>query len=167
VLSGLLAAPPQVRAGLQVLHSAGPDAERCREAWHAAGVRAFTAPFVRDMAAAYGTADLAVSRAGAVTCAELLATGTPSVLVPYPHHADRQQFENARPLVEAGAALLVEEQDLTPERFRDTVLALLGDPARRAEMQEAAALAARGHASSGGAAEIADDLVRSFGEGRG
>jgi UDP-N-acetylglucosamine--N-acetylmuramyl-(pentapeptide) pyrophosphoryl-undecaprenol N-acetylglucosamine transferase len=60
--------------------------------------------------------------------------GAPAVLVPYPHHADRQQFRNAEPLVARGGALVIEEQALTPAAVRDVLLPLLFDAPRLAEM---------------------------------
>jgi len=112
-------------------------------------------PFVADMGAAYGTADLVLCRAGANTCAELRATHTPAVLVPYPHHADRQQFENAAPLVEAGAAVLVEQAALSPEAVAREVLARLEAPDALATMRTALPAA-----PIDAATETAADLVR-------
>jgi UDP-N-acetylglucosamine--N-acetylmuramyl-(pentapeptide) pyrophosphoryl-undecaprenol N-acetylglucosamine transferase len=69
--------------------------------------------FIEDMAAAYSIADIAVCRAGGSTVAELANTGTPSVLVPFPHHADHHQEANGGPLVEAGAAFMTGRDDPT------------------------------------------------------
>ena len=73
-------------------------------------------PFVHDMASAWALADVAVCRAGAGTVAELASTGTPSVLVPYPHHADRHQAHNGQRLVDAGAAFMVPADDPSGRR---------------------------------------------------
>ena len=108
-----------------------------------------------EMGAAYRIADLVVARAGALTCAELAATGRPAVLVPYPHHADRQQYVNARALEAAGGALVIEEKDLTPAVVRERVIELLLDADRRARMS--AALRAQ---PVDGASRIAADLAR-------
>ena len=70
-------------------------------------------PFIDDMAAAYTWADLVLCRAGASTVNELAAARLPAVLVPYPHHRDRQQLHNARWLCAAGAARLLEQSRLT------------------------------------------------------
>jgi UDP-N-acetylglucosamine--N-acetylmuramyl-(pentapeptide) pyrophosphoryl-undecaprenol N-acetylglucosamine transferase len=121
---------------IQVLHSTGNQSEGIARLYAEAGLAAEVVPFVRAVGTAYRTADLVVSRAGAMTCAELAALGVPAVLVPYPHHADRQQFKNARPLVERGGALLLEEAALTPEAVRREVLGLLEDAPRRAAMAE-------------------------------
>jgi UDP-N-acetylglucosamine--N-acetylmuramyl-(pentapeptide) pyrophosphoryl-undecaprenol N-acetylglucosamine transferase len=67
--------------------------------------------FVQDMAAVYSASDLAVCRAGGATVAELACTGTPAVLVPYPHHADHHQEANGKRLVDVGGALMVGRED--------------------------------------------------------
>jgi UDP-N-acetylglucosamine--N-acetylmuramyl-(pentapeptide) pyrophosphoryl-undecaprenol N-acetylglucosamine transferase len=128
---------------IQVLHSVGLAGEGVAEAYRAVGLAHRVVPFVREIGTAYRTADLVVSRAGALTCAELESTGTPAVLVPYPHHADRQQFKNAEPLAARGGALLLEEQALTPAAVREVVLRLLNDPPRLAEMSRRMASGAR------------------------
>lgn len=102
-------------------------------------------PFVHDMGAAWAIADVALCRAGAGTVAELAATGTPAVLVPYPHHADRHQAVNARPLVDAGAAYLVPASDPVGRRTAVPLLARCLD--RLDEMGAAARRSARPEAS--------------------
>ena len=74
-------------------------------------------PFIEDMAEAYAWADLVICRAGALTIAELCAVGVPALLVPYPAAVDDHQTANARPLAEAGAALIIAESELTPARL--------------------------------------------------
>ncbi len=76
-------------------------------------------PFIEDMAAVYAWADLVVCRAGALTVAELCAAGLPAVFVPYPAAVDDHQTANARPMSEAGAAVIVQEADLTPAMLAD------------------------------------------------
>ncbi len=89
-----------------------------------------------DMAAALAAADLAVSRAGAATLGEYPAVGLPAVLVPLPI-AGGHQAENARILVRAGAAVMVDDAALDGDRLTCEVLALLDDPTRRRAMAEA------------------------------
>ncbi len=72
-------------------------------------------PFIEDMAEAYAWADLVVCRAGALTVAELCAVGLPAVFVPYPSAVDDHQTANARPMADAGAAVIIQESELTPE----------------------------------------------------
>ena len=99
-----------------VVHQAGArhiDALRARYA--AAGVAAEAAAFIDDMAREYAEADLVICRAGATTVAELAAAGVASILVPFPFAVDDHQTTNARYLADAGAAVLVQQRDLTPE----------------------------------------------------
>ncbi len=72
-------------------------------------------PFIDDMAAAYAWADLVVCRAGALTVAEICAVGLPALFVPYPGAVDDHQTANARPLADAGAAVIIDESMLSAE----------------------------------------------------
>ncbi len=74
-------------------------------------------PFIDDMAAAYAWADLAVCRAGAMTVAELQAAGVGAIFVPFPMATDDHQTKNAEVMVRNGAAQVIQERDLTPERL--------------------------------------------------
>ncbi len=146
---------PSWASRFQILHSVGRSGQGVVESYRRLGVRHHVTDYIEAMGDAYRVADLVVCRAGAQTCAELEAAGIPAVLVPYPHHADRQQYENARPLVARGAALLVEEEDLDAAAVEEQILPLLADEKRRAAM----ALHAESDRSDG-ARQIADDLVR-------
>jgi len=109
----LLAALPgliRARPSWQVLHLTGEgEAERVRRAHERAGRDARVLAFLDDMPAALGAADVAVSRAGASSLAELAAARLPSVLVPYPLAADDHQRHNARGFEAAGGAVMVEQ----------------------------------------------------------
>jgi UDP-N-acetylglucosamine--N-acetylmuramyl-(pentapeptide) pyrophosphoryl-undecaprenol N-acetylglucosamine transferase len=96
--------------------------------------------FIDDMAAAYAEADLVISRAGAMTVAELAAAGVASVLVPYPYAVDDHQTHNARFLSARGAALCLPQAELTPERLAG-LLATLDRSALLAMAERAHALA--------------------------
>ncbi|MGB5624842.1 MAG: glycosyltransferase, partial [Woeseiaceae bacterium] len=74
-------------------------------------------PFIDDMAEAYAWADLVVCRAGALTVAELCAAGLPALFVPYPAAVDDHQTANAGPMTKAGAAAIIQESELSPERL--------------------------------------------------
>ena len=74
-------------------------------------------PFIEDMAAAYAWADLVICRSGALTIAELSAVGVASILVPFPYAVDDHQTANAHYLSHQGAALLIQEQDLTSDKL--------------------------------------------------
>jgi UDP-N-acetylglucosamine--N-acetylmuramyl-(pentapeptide) pyrophosphoryl-undecaprenol N-acetylglucosamine transferase len=120
-----------------VTHQSGArHGAELKAAYAAAGVQASTPAFIEDMAAAYRGADLVVCRAGAITVAELAAAGVPGILVPFPHAVDDHQTKNARFLSDAGAAVLLPQGELAPERLA----ALLGgfDRARLAVMAERA-----------------------------
>jgi len=108
--------------------------------------------FIDNIAEAFSRADLIICRAGAATVAELAAAGKASILVPYPSATDQHQLQNARALERAGAACVIEQKDLTPERLVDCVMDLLGDPGKLALMERQAKSLARPQA----AARIAD-----------
>ncbi|MHC4845603.1 MAG: UDP-N-acetylglucosamine--N-acetylmuramyl-(pentapeptide) pyrophosphoryl-undecaprenol N-acetylglucosamine transferase [Planctomycetota bacterium] len=116
--------------------------------------------FLDDMSAAYSVADVAVCRSGGCTVSELALTGTPSVLIPYPHHADRHQEANAERLVAAGGACIVERDDPTGRRTAADLLA--GSLDRLDEM----AAAARTVAQPGAAAAVADVVLAAMEESR-
>jgi UDP-N-acetylglucosamine--N-acetylmuramyl-(pentapeptide) pyrophosphoryl-undecaprenol N-acetylglucosamine transferase len=101
-----------------VVHQAGEKhIEALRAAYAAAEVDANAVAFIEDMAGAYAWADVVICRAGALTIAELAAAGVASILVPFPHAVDDHQTANARFLARAGAAMLLPQSELTPERL--------------------------------------------------
>jgi len=104
----------------------------------------------------YSAADVVVSRAGGSTVAELAAAGVPAVLVPLPGAPDDHQTANGMALVRAGAAVLVPDAELTPERLAAELEALLADPDRLAAMAEAG----RGGAHPDAADRVADLVER-------
>lgn len=127
-------------AGVAVLHVAGPaqaDAVRADLGPQAPATHVVLA-YVDRMELAYAAADLAVCRAGAMTCAELAAVGLPAVYVPLPH-GNGEQALNARPLVDAGGGVLVADSDFDAGCVRSLLLPLLADPARLTDMGVAAA----------------------------
>jgi len=98
-------------------------------------VRYRVVPFVTDaLPDLYAAVGLVVSRAGAGTVTELCALGLPAVLIPLPGARGDEQTANARILAEAGAAILVPERDLAPDRLAAVVRELLGDPTRLKDM---------------------------------
>lgn len=136
-----LSREPSAFAGWQVLHlTGGGDPRPLREAYAAAGVLSKVEPFLHPMGLAWGSASLAISRAGANSVAEVHANAVPSVLVPYPFHRDRHQWLNAAPLVELGGAVVVEDR-IEPEANLATIAAaadrLLQDAAKRLAMANA------------------------------
>ena len=100
----------------QVVHQSGEKhIEGLRAFYAKAGVDGELLPFIEDMAAAYGKADLVICRAGALTIAELAAAGVASVLVPFPHAVDDHQTGNALFLSNVGAAVLLPQTELNPD----------------------------------------------------
>ncbi|WP_049784900.1 UDP-N-acetylglucosamine--N-acetylmuramyl-(pentapeptide) pyrophosphoryl-undecaprenol N-acetylglucosamine transferase [Anaerolinea thermophila] len=97
--------------------------------------RYFAAPYLHEMGAALACADLVISRAGASTLGEYPLFGLPAILVPYPY-AWRYQKVNAMYLVEQGAAVMIENQNLA-EQLVPTVLRLIGSPEKLAAMRKA------------------------------
>jgi UDP-N-acetylglucosamine--N-acetylmuramyl-(pentapeptide) pyrophosphoryl-undecaprenol N-acetylglucosamine transferase len=100
-------------------------------------------PFIKDMARAYARATLVVCRAGATTLAELTACGRPSILVPYPYAAAGHQSGNARAMAAKGAAMMMEESDVTPERLAKLIGGLIQDRSSLVSMAAAAKRLAR------------------------
>ncbi|MES2405872.1 MAG: undecaprenyldiphospho-muramoylpentapeptide beta-N-acetylglucosaminyltransferase [Pseudomonadota bacterium] len=124
-----------------VIHQSGTrHADGLRANYAVAGVVADVRDYIADMAEVYAWCDLAVTRAGALTIAELAAAGVPAVLVPYPHAVDDHQTTNARFLSEAGAALLMPQDELTPDSLA-AILRSLNREKLLAMAQHARALA--------------------------
>ena len=107
---------------------------------------------------AYAAADVAMCRAGAMTCAELTAVGLPAVYVPLPHGNGEQRL-NAEPGVAGGGGMLVEDAELSPEWIRAHVLPVRSDADRVAQMSEAASLLGRRDADVA-LARMVVDVVR-------
>ncbi len=99
-----------------VTHQSGAKhVDALRANYVRAGVDASAIAFIDDMAQAYAAADLVICRAGATTVAELAAAGVAAILVPFPFAVDDHQTTNARYLADAGAGVLLQQRDLTPE----------------------------------------------------
>jgi UDP-N-acetylglucosamine--N-acetylmuramyl-(pentapeptide) pyrophosphoryl-undecaprenol N-acetylglucosamine transferase len=156
LMPALLCAVP----GLTVLHQCGArHAAVTEEAYQASGAapsRWQVQPFLDDMAAEFARAHLILSRSGATTVAEEAAAGKPALLVPFAASTDDHQRLNAESMVDAGAALMLEEKDLEiPEHLLAALTGLLNDPARLSAMSAAA----RTQAHPGAAERIADRLA--------
>lgn len=138
IAASLLAAVP----GLTILHQAGArHAESTLAAYRASEAPAGrweVYAFLDDMPRRFEAADLVLARSGASTVAELAASGKPSLLVPFPQAADDHQRKNAEVLADAGAATVLLERDLTPERLQDTVMLMLRDREGLTRMSEQA-----------------------------
>jgi UDP-N-acetylglucosamine--N-acetylmuramyl-(pentapeptide) pyrophosphoryl-undecaprenol N-acetylglucosamine transferase len=145
----------------EVLHQTGRNGHADTvAAYQSRGIEADVRPFIDDMAGAYGWADLAVCRSGALTVAELEAAGVPAVLVPFPAAVDDHQTRNAEHVVRGGAAVLLPESQLTPLSLAAALRELLeaGRP-RLTQM----AMAARGMAITDADERLADACVAAAG----
>ncbi|MER3446416.1 MAG: undecaprenyldiphospho-muramoylpentapeptide beta-N-acetylglucosaminyltransferase [Candidatus Dadabacteria bacterium] len=121
------------RKDISLIHQTGyDDLNDVRKAYEWYGIRAEVFSFIEDIGSVYRHSDLVIGRAGAGTIAEITALGMPSILVPYPFSAYNHQFENAKSLERAGAAVVIEDKDAVPERFAE----VLSDLLRREKLKE-------------------------------
>ncbi|HEY5673021.1 MAG TPA: undecaprenyldiphospho-muramoylpentapeptide beta-N-acetylglucosaminyltransferase [Malonomonas sp.] len=122
----------------ELLHQTGEaDFAEVQQAYVAAGFDPQqVVPFIDDMAAAYADSKLIVCRAGATTLAELSVCGRPAVLIPFPFATGDHQTANARVLADAGAACLLPQSELTPQRLAVTVVDLFNDQSRLQRMAD-------------------------------
>ncbi len=133
----LAALPILATAGvrMQAIHLAGPaDGERLRAAYEQYGVPAKVFGFLADMPLAYSACDLALTRAGGTSIAELTALGIPAIFVPYPHAMDNHQFHNASVLEQHHAAVVLEQATISPHALAHRLAELLGSRERLADM---------------------------------
>lgn len=141
--------------GAKAINEAVPQAlallpsDKKPEVWHQTGkahlaqaqqsyldnkIEANVVPFIDDMAKAYQFADIVICRAGALTVSELAAAGIASILIPFPHAVDDHQTVNAQFLTRTGAAILVEQHNLTPQGLADLILKYIEHPEKCLEM---------------------------------
>lgn len=114
---------------LNFVHQTGDkDLGFVSEAYRAKGFRADVRPFIIDMPEAYRAADLIVCRAGATSIAELTACGKAAVLIPFPYAIHDHQTKNAEVLVNAGAAEMIVEKDLTGKSLAEIIVKLMDRP---------------------------------------
>jgi UDP-N-acetylglucosamine--N-acetylmuramyl-(pentapeptide) pyrophosphoryl-undecaprenol N-acetylglucosamine transferase len=146
---------------IRITHQTGPaDLDVVRAAYEGSPIPARVEPYLDAMADEYAAHDLVICRAGATTCAELTAAGRAAVMVPLPA-AGGHQRHNAEALMRAGAALMIEQVNLTPEYLTRTLLDLLESPQQRADMAREARALARPDA----ARTIVDKLLELSGHG--
>lgn len=154
--------------GAKAINEAVPQAlallpkDKKPEVWHQTGkahlaqaeqyyldnkIEAKVVPFIDDMAKAYQFADIVICRAGALTISELAAAGIASILIPFPHAVDDHQTVNAQFLTQTGAAILVEQHSLTPQRLADLILKYIEHPEKCLEMAIRARALAKNNAT--------------------
>ena len=92
--------------------------------------------YIYDMPLYMAAADLVICRAGAMTLTELAAMKKSAILIPSPNVTDNHQYKNAKVLADAGAAILIEEKDLSAERITETVQKLYDDASLRGQLEE-------------------------------
>ncbi len=121
----------QLRARMIVIQQArAEDVERVIAAYAAFGIHAEIEPFFAELPRLMAASHLVIGRAGGSSVAELAVIGRPSILVPLPHAIDNDQLRNARSLSAAGAAVLIEQSALTPERLAAEIEGLANEPDR-------------------------------------
>jgi UDP-N-acetylglucosamine--N-acetylmuramyl-(pentapeptide) pyrophosphoryl-undecaprenol N-acetylglucosamine transferase len=148
----------------ELVHQTGArDLAGVREDYQRAGFSARVEAFIDEVAAEMRAADLVICRAGATTLAELAAAGRPALLIPFPGATDDHQRRNAGALAAAGAAVVIDERDLTPTRLADAAVAILADATQRRAMGEAMRRFARPDA----AARIVDRVIELAGRAKG
>jgi len=156
----LLSQPVDGRAGWQILHLAGKDQgpQLRKLEIYSSGLPWRVLDYCDDMAAVWAAADLAISRSGAGSCAELAVCGVPAILMPYPFHRDRHQEVNAARLCDQGAAVMVldtKDAGKNAAGLLPVLRQLMLDSAARRAMAQAARAAGKPDA----AAQVADWLV--------
>lgn len=133
---------------LSVVHQTGErDYNAVRMAYARREFPAEVQPFLSNMAEHFAQADLIVCRAGAITVAEVAAAGRAAILIPFGAATDSHQLRNAQMLERAGAARLIGEDALTPERLAGEIFALFDQPGRLREMEQRARQLARPRAA--------------------
>lgn len=118
----------KIKDNVRMVHQTGQrDLEMVRQAYEQHGIHAEVSPFIADMASVLAASDLIICRAGATSLAEITAAGRASVLIPFPWAANDHQTLNAQAMVEANAAVMMKESDLTPDKLFSCLKTLLSD----------------------------------------
>jgi UDP-N-acetylglucosamine--N-acetylmuramyl-(pentapeptide) pyrophosphoryl-undecaprenol N-acetylglucosamine transferase len=145
----------------QIVHLSGmSNYKEVSDNYKDARIKVKVLEYYDEMADLLSAADLVIGRSGAVSVAEYAAAGVPSICMPYPHHKDRHQYLNAGKLVEAGAAVIVDDLPDAKERGEwlwEELEVLLNDDAKRAEMKDACKAVAKKDA----AFKVAEKLIGS------
>ncbi len=151
-----------------VRHQAGKNKDDVtRKRYAQLGVEAEITDFIDDMAEAYEWADLVICRSGALTVAELAAAGLASIMVPYPYAVDDHQTENAKYLSNAGAAILMPQDEMTKETLAELLEGLCSNRDKLIEMGFKARALAKPQATAEVAAICAEMAGYDFDKTRG
>ncbi|WP_235896237.1 undecaprenyldiphospho-muramoylpentapeptide beta-N-acetylglucosaminyltransferase [Ostreibacterium oceani] len=149
---------------ITVTHQTGATTfEQTSAAYQALGILAQVdcRAYIDDMAAAYANSDLVIARAGALTVSEIATVGLAAIFVPLPHAVDNHQFLNAKFLVDAGAAVIVPQDELTAHRLKNEIQTLMAAKTQLSEMGNHALQQSHAHALSTIVAvvqEVLDDV---------
>ena len=138
-----LGALPQNSITVRHQHGAGRDGEQIAARYRAHGIEAQALAFIDDMAEVYAWADLVICRAGAMTLAELCASGSAAIAVPYPHATDQHQRRNAEHLSRINALEWVSQEDLISGAWLARLRRLIDSPAKRLALADGARRAAQ------------------------
>ena len=121
---------------LFLVHQSGErDYNAVRVAYARREINAEVVPFISSMAEEFARADLIVCRAGAITAAEVAAAGRAAIFIPFGAATDSHQLRNAQALERAGAARVIPEPQLSPQRLVEEITSLLDHPERMREME--------------------------------
>jgi UDP-N-acetylglucosamine--N-acetylmuramyl-(pentapeptide) pyrophosphoryl-undecaprenol N-acetylglucosamine transferase len=132
---------------LFIVHQTGErDYNAVRVAYARREFRAEVVPFIENMAERFAQADLIICRSGAITVAEVAAAGRAAIFIPFGAATDAHQTRNAEAMQNAGAARLLPQTELTPERLTQEIFSLLDQPRRITEMEDSARKLARPNA---------------------
>jgi UDP-N-acetylglucosamine--N-acetylmuramyl-(pentapeptide) pyrophosphoryl-undecaprenol N-acetylglucosamine transferase len=135
------------RNELFIVHQTGErDYNAVRVAYARRQFQAEVVPFIENMAERFAQADLIVCRSGAITVAEVSASGRAAIFIPFGASTDAHQTRNAQVMQSAGAARLLPQDELTPERLTTEIFSLLDQPRRIEEIEARARSLARPHA---------------------
>jgi UDP-N-acetylglucosamine--N-acetylmuramyl-(pentapeptide) pyrophosphoryl-undecaprenol N-acetylglucosamine transferase len=145
---------------VRIVHQCGSnELEEMRQAFAASGLEGEVMPFIADMPAAFGEADLVVSRSGAGAVSELAAAGKPSILVPFPFAANDHQMRNAEAIERGGAARLVRDAEMNGQRLY-TLVRELAETEGALERMGAVARQFAHPGAARRAAEILEEVAR-------
>ncbi|HXW61405.1 MAG TPA: undecaprenyldiphospho-muramoylpentapeptide beta-N-acetylglucosaminyltransferase [Candidatus Acidoferrales bacterium] len=132
------------KSHLFVVHQTGDhDYNAVRVAYARRQFHAEVVPFIENMAERFAQADLIVCRSGAITVAEVSASGRAAIFIPFGAAADAHQTPNARAMQDAGAARLLPQDELTAERLTNEIFSLLDQPQKIQQMEDRARALAR------------------------
>ncbi len=159
---GALPLLAEVKPRLRVTHQTGEaDYEQASSGYANSSwsEQASVRKYIDDMVAAFADADLVISRAGATTTAELIAAGKASLMIPFPLAADDHQRKNAEAMEASGAAKMILQQDLSPQRLAGAIEMLVREPEKVRAMEHAACELRRGDAAAK-VVDLVEEMVK-------